>query len=338
MRIVVTGAAGFIGYHLVHQLLAKGHQILGIDNFNNYYDVNLKRSRIDNLINLKKPINSSLEIKSIDIEDKNACNEIFNIFKPKIVFHLAAQAGVRYSITNPEKYFHSNLIGFGNIMECCRKSEIKNFIFASSSSVYGGNKNIPFSELNSVDHPVSLYAATKRANELMAHSYSHLYQIPCTGLRLFTVYGPWGRPAMAPMIFANAIMNELPINIFNGGDLSRDFTYIDDVIEVFIRIMEKPAIPNSNFSYDKPVPFESWAPFRIFNVGNKKSIKLMEFIKLLEINLGKKAIKNFQEMQPGDVKDTLADTKVLEEWINFSPNTSLEFGISEFVRWFKFFY
>ena len=272
------------------------------------------------------------------LENQALINKIFTEFKPKIVINLAAQAGVRYSIENPKSYINSNIIGFHNILEGCRNYGVKNLIYASSSSVYGGNKKIPFSEDQSVDHPISLYAATKKANEVIAHSYSHLYNIPATGLRFFTVYGPFGRPDMAPMIFADALLKNRPINVFNHGQMRRDFTYIDDIVESIFRCCSKPARPDSNFNQFDPEPSRSNAPHMIFNIGNGKPINLIEFIEILEMELGCKAIKKLKEIQPGDVVETYADTNKLKDWINYQPQTSLNDGLKIFCRWFKEYY
>ena len=337
-RILITGSAGFIGYHLCRRLLLQGEDILGYDNICNYYDVNLKISRLNELKNLSITLNKKIELVKGDLKDKDKIQSIFASFKPEIVINLAAQAGVRYSLINPYDYGNSNLIGFLNILECCRNYKIKNFIYASSSSVYGGNKKIPFMEDDSVDHPVSLYAATKRANELMAHSYSHLFSIPSIGLRFFTVYGPWGRPDMAPMIFTKSIIEGKPINIFNHGEMKRDFTYIDDIVETIVRLLDKPAIMNSNFDKKFPKASQSWAPHLIFNIGNSEPVNLLDFINTIEQNLGIKSIKNFVDMQKGDVEVTYADTKKIENWTGFKPQTSLSFGISKFIEWYKNFY
>ena len=336
-KILITGSAGFIGASLSKYLLKKGHKVIGIDNMNSYYDVNLKRDRIKDI---EKNKNSEINWNffNFTIEDKKKLNEIFNYYKPNIVVHLAAQPGVRYSLKNPSQYIKSNIVGFGNILETCKEFNINNLIYASSSSVYGGNQNLPYKENHNVDHPLSLYAATKRSNELMAHTYSYLYKIPCTGLRFFTVYGPWGRPDMAPIIFADSILKNKPIRVFNQGFMIRDFTYIDDIVESIYRCCMKPAQSNINFSPISPIPDSSFAPYKIFNIGNGVPIKLIEFIETLEYVLEKKAIKIFEPMQPGDVKSTAADTTKLFEWINFKPKTNLKKGIKEFISWFKSYY
>ena len=335
MSILVTGAAGFIGFHLCKRLLEEGNEIVGIDNLNSYYDVELKNSRLQEL---SKVSNKNFHFYRKNIEDKNEIDKIFDEWDFDTILHLAAQAGVRYSIENPHSYINSNLVGFGNILENCRKSKINNFIYASSSSVYGGNKDLPFREDQNVDHPVSLYAATKKANELMAHTYSHLYNIPTIGLRFFTVYGPWGRPDMALFLFTKAILENSPIKVFNHGKMIRDFTYIDDIVESLIRLTKKPATPEKNLSTVTPSPSKSWAPYRIFNIGNSNPTPLMEFIKTIENNLGLEAKKEFIEMQPGDVPITSSDTSSLEDWIGYKPSTSVNDGISKFIKWYKNFY
>ena len=326
--ILITGVAGFIGFHLSKKLLKKNLKIIGIDNLNNYYDVKLKESRIQELIKYK----DNFIFKKIDLLDLSKMNEVFEYYSPKIIIHLAAQVGVRYSLINPKSYIDSNIVGFSNILELCKESKIEHLIYASSSSVYGGNRKTPFSESDNVDNPVSLYAASKKANELMAYSYSHLYKIPSTGLRFFTVYGPWGRPDMAPMIFTKAIINQTKIEVFNHGDMARDFTYIDDVIEVIYRLLNKPPLPQgSKYS-------SNLVPYNIFNVGNNKTIKLLSFINLLEKELGQKSIKDFKPFQKGDVKITSSDTNKIENFIEFKPNTPIEVGIKKFVRWYKSYY
>ena len=334
MKIFVTGAAGFIGFHLCKRLIDEGIFTIGYDNFNPYYNPKLKESRYKELLNKIKDDSNYFELINGDIQDYEKLKNIFKNHKFDIVVNLAAQAGVRYSLDNPSAYIQSNLVGFGNILECCRNFEIKHLIFASSSSVYGGNSKLPFSEIDSVDHPVSLYAATKKSNELMAHSYSHLYNIPVTGLRFFTVYGPWGRPDMAPMIFTKNILEGKPIQIFNNGDMFRDFTYIDDVIESTFRVLSKIPQAEPNFNKDYINPSISWAPYKVFNVGNSNSIPLMDFTNLLEEKIGKKSIKEFREMQSGDVKETAADTKNIEMHTGFKPNTPLAYGLERFINWY----
>ncbi len=337
-KILVTGAAGFIGFHLCKKLLENKEDIIGLDNMNKYYELDLKKAR---LLELDKATENNKERWKFiegDIIDKKLINNIFENYNPKIVVHLAAQAGVRFSITNPETYLKSNLEGFMNIVEACRNKKISNLIYASSSSVYGGNTKIPFSEKDAVSHPVSLYAATKRSNELIAHAYSHLYKIPTTGLRFFTVYGPWGRPDMAPMIFTKSIFSREPIEIFNNGNMMRDFTYIDDAVNATIKLIEKPAYADKTFDKECPNPSSSWAPYRIFNIGNQESIPLMNFIELLEKEIGIKAIKTFKEFQLGDVQSTSASTELLNNWTGLKPYTSINKGIRNFIEWYKSYY
>jgi len=333
-RILVTGAAGFIGAALCKKLLANNKDVIGLDNLNSYYSKKLKYERL-NYINRNNSGSGEWKFHEISIEENEKLKEVFEYYKPDVVVHLAAQAGVRYSLINPNSYTITNLLGFGNVLEACKDFEINNFIYASSSSVYGGNKKMPFNEEHEVNNPLSLYAATKKANELMAHSYSHLYGLPSTGLRFFTVYGPWGRPDMAPMIFADCIVNKKPIKVFNHGNMMRDFTFIDDIVEGLFRCSEKPAIKSEVFDPNQKNHYLSSAPHMIFNIGNGKAIKLMRFIELLENYFGTKAIKNFESMQPGDVQETLADTTKLHEWIGYAPTTQLEVGLSKFVKWYK---
>ena len=325
--ILVTGAAGFIGYSLVRELLLRGENVVGIDNLNDYYDLNLKNSRIKEINFISKKNNSYWKFYKISINNFIDLKKVFDLHQPKIVVNLAAQAGVRYSLKNPESYIESNLIGFYNILENCKNHKIQNLIYASSSSVYGGNRKLPYAEKDAVNHPISLYAVTKKSNELMAHSYSHLYGIPTTGLRFFTVYGPWGRPDMAPMIFSKSILEGSPIDVFNYGDMARDFTYIDDVVEAIIRCCKKPAIIDNDFNQSIPNPPTSFAPYRLFNVGSNRPIKLLKFIELLEINLGKKAVINFKELQEGDVIETSSDSNLLSDWINFKPKVKIDLGL-----------
>jgi UDP-glucuronate 4-epimerase len=332
--ILITGAAGFIGAALSIKLLEKGEYVIGIDNLNNYYDPSLKQKRLENIISASNSFGGHWEFHKLSIENYDELKKIFETKRPKVVVNLAAQAGVRYSIENPLAYLQSNLVGFGNILEVCRNFTVDNLIYASSSSVYGGNRNLPYSELQSVNHPVSLYAATKKSNELMAHSYSHLYGIPSTGLRFFTVYGPWGRPDMAPMIFAKSILSKKPIKVFNFGKMRRDFTYIDDIVEGIIGCCYKPASANLTFDKFNPEQSSSFAPYRIFNIGNNKPVELLKFIELLEESLGIKAIMEMEEMQPGDVIETAADTSKLESWVQFNSKTSIEKGIKQFTKWF----
>ena len=329
----MTGVAGFIGMHSAKKLLDDGHEIIGIDNLNDYYDVTLKEDRLKTLEDYK-----NFKFLKLDIKDQKDVLDLFKKESPQRVLHLAAQAGVRYSIENPYVYIDSNIQGFINILEGCRATKTEHLVFASSSSVYGGNEKVPFSEHDNVDHPVSLYAATKKANELMAHTYSHLYQIPTTGLRFFTVYGPWGRPDMSPMLFTKAILANEPIQVFNHGDMMRDFTYIDDVIASVNETLFKTATPNINFDAKHPDPATSHAPYRIFNIGNSEPVPLMHFIETIENALGKKAIKNMVDMQAGDVKVTSADTSELNQWVNFRPSTSIKEGVKRFVDWYTNYY
>ena len=338
MRILITGVGGFIGFHICMKLMKKKHLLIGIDNLNNYYSVNLKKDRLKELDKQSILKKSEWYFIKGDISDENLINNIFNEYSPQVVIHLAAQAGVRFSITNPSTYIKSNLVGFYNILECSRKYNIENFIYASSSSVYGGNAKTPFSETDSADHPVSLYAATKKSNELMAHSYSHLYGLPCTGLRFFTVYGPWGRPDMAPMIFTKAIIRKQTIEIFNNGDVARDFTYIDDVVKIISKLIILPAKNDKYFDFYKPLANKSWSPHRIYNIGNNKTIPILDFIQILEENLGIKAIKSFKPMQLGDVKVTSADTSSIEKLTGLKPNTPLSEGVTKFIKWYKSYY
>tara|TARA_S200000501_G_C20871136_1_gene764310 strand:- start:9328 stop:10359 length:1032 start_codon:yes stop_codon:yes gene_type:complete len=336
--ILITGAAGFIGYHLTKKLISKGFNVIGFDNLNSYYDINLKISRLDDLNTTSGPEKDSFTFIKGDLESLDLLNQVFDKHNPTIVVNLAAQAGVRYSLKNPQSYINSNLVGFSNLLESCRKFKIKNLIFASSSSVYGGNTKTPFSEKDNVDHPLSLYAATKKANELMAHTYSHLYDLPCIGLRFFTVYGPWGRPDMAPMLFTKSILENKPIKIFNNGRMARDFTYIDDVVEVILKLIWKPATPNKNFKKENPDPSTSWNKYKIFNIGNSNVVPLMDFINILEQEIGIKAEKIYCDMQAGDVKITSADTSSINQWIEFKPNTPIRKGIRSFINWYRKFY
>lgn len=338
MTILVTGAAGFIGYHLTKRLLALGHNVVGYDNLNPYYDPNLKIARLDSLSDFADSSSGSFSLVKASLEDQHSVESAFEKYQPNKVVNLAAQAGVRYSIENPSAYINSNLVGFSNILEACRHNSVEHLIYASSSSVYGGNTLLPFSEANSVDHPVSLYAATKKANELIAHSYSHLYGLPATGLRFFTVYGPWGRPDMALFLFTKSIIEGKPIQVFNNGQMVRDFTYIDDIVESLIRLLNKPASPDPKFNSNKPNPSSSWAPHRVFNIGNSSPVPLMDYIEAIENALGLQAVKEFLPMQDGDVPATFADTSSLSEWIGFSPNTSVKDGIQNFVDWYRTFY
>ena len=336
MRVLITGASGFIGFHLCKKLIQKECKVIGVDNFNSYYDPKLKEERYKKLKEISK-INNFI-IYKIDIENFESLNNLFKDFKPDFVVNLAAQAGVRYSITNPSAYINTNLIGFSNVIECSREHNVKHLVYASSSSVYGGNTNMPFVEKNSVDHPVSLYAATKKSNELIAHSYSHLYNLPSTGLRFFTVYGPWGRPDMALFLFTKSILEGKPIKVFNHGQMIRDFTYVDDIAESLIRIIAKPATPDDSFDTNNPNPSTSWAPHRIFNIGNSNPTKLMDYIQAIEKCIGVKAKKEFFPLQLGDVPSTSSDCTELESWIGFKPQTSVYDGVAKFVEWYRDFY
>ncbi len=331
-KLLVTGAAGFIGFHLSKRLLMMGEEVLGIDNLNDYYDVGLKQARLAQLENYK-----NFRFCKLDISDRTTMAELFANNLPSKVIHLAAQAGVRYSLSNPYAYVDSNLVGFLNILEGCRQTEVKHLVFASSSSVYGANTKKPFAVDDNVDHPISLYAATKKANELMAHSYSHLYNLPTTGLRFFTVYGPWGRPDMALFLFTQAILSDQPINVFNQGKMQRNFTYIDDVIEAIIRVQDKIFQPNSDAVKPTLSSNISHAPYKIYNIGSDKSVRLDDFIELLENYLGKKAKKNLLPLQPGDVPEAEADVKDLEQF-GFKPSITVEVGIPRFVDWYRSYY
>ena len=333
MKILVTGVAGFIGMHCAKMLLDRGDQVIGIDNLNDYYDVGLKEARLDQLTSRE-----NFKFIKCGIEDRHAVEAVFKEKKPDRVIHLAAQAGVRYSLSNPYAYIDANVMGFTNIIEGCRNTCISHLVYASSSSVYGGNKSMPFSERNSIDHPISLYAVTKKANELMAHTYSHLYGLPTTGLRFFTVYGPWGRPDMALFLFTKAILKGEAIPVFNNGQMIRDFTYIDDIVEGVIRVLDRPASSNVDFDPNAPDPATSSAPYRVFNIGNGSPVPLMNFIGALEQALGIEAIKEFLPMQAGDVPATAADTQELGAWVGFQPNTSVNDGVAKFVEWYRGFY
>ncbi len=332
-KILVTGAAGFIGFHLAKRLLNSGNTVVGIDNLNNYYDVNLKKARLAILENYK-----TFNFTQMDIANREDMERLFHTDSPDYIVHLAAQVGVRYSLENPHAYINSNLVGFTNILEGCRHNKVKHLVFASSSSVYGANTRVPFSIHHNVDHPISLYAATKKANELMAHVYAHLYNIPCTGLRFFTVYGPWGRPDMAYFLFTDAILRGKPIDVFNHGKMKRDFTYIDDIIEGVVRIIDNIPQADPSWSRDDPDPGTSFAPYKIYNIGNNNPIQLMKFINLLEECLGETAKKNFLPLQPGDVPATYADVDDLMKDVGFKPKTPLREGIRKFVEWYKKYY
>ena len=334
--ILVTGAAGFIGAALSQRLLQRGDRVIGLDNLNDYYDPSLKQARL-RLIEALAP-QGAWRFEHLALEDGDSLMALFASEKPAVVVNLAAQAGVRYSLENPSAYIQSNVVGFGHLLEGCRHHGVENLVYASSSSVYGGNRNLPFHEQQPVNHPVSLYAASKRANELMAHTYSHLYGLPATGLRFFTVYGPWGRPDMAPTLFARAILAGEPIKVFNNGNLQRDFTYIDDIVEGVLRCCDKPATVNADFDPLQPDPATAAAPHRVFNIGNSQPTELLRFIEILEQSLGRKAIKDFQPMQAGDVLATAADTQALELWVNFKPSTPIEVGVDRFANWYQSFY
>jgi UDP-glucuronate 4-epimerase len=330
MRILVTGTAGFIGAALAERLLARGDEVLGIDNHNDYYDPALKEARLARFVN-----HAGYTHRRADLADAAAINDAFAGFKPQRVANLAAQAGVRYSLKNPQAYVQSNLVGFGNILEACRHGGVEHLVYASSSSVYGANRKLPFAVEDAVDHPVSLYAATKKANELMAHSYSHLYGLPTTGLRFFTVYGPWGRPDMSPMLFADRISRGEPIDVFNFGNHSRDFTYVDDIVEGVIRTLDRPATPDPAYDAKSPNPGTSNAPYRVYNIGNDQPVQLLRFIELLEQHLGRTVEKNLLPMQPGDVPDTWADVSALRRDVGYAPDTSIEEGVARFVAWYR---
>ena len=336
MKILITGAAGFIGYHVSKNLLNQGHEVVGIDNINNYYDVNLKYARLESLgisredskpflnTSISNTPSYSFEFTRMNIEDNRALSKLFHNHMFDVVCHLAAQAGVRYSLENPSSYIQSNIVGFANILELCKEIKVKNLVYASSSSVYGLNKKIPFSVTDNVDQPISLYAATKKSNELMAYTYSHLYNIPTTGLRFFTVYGPWGRPDMAYFLFTKAILNNKPITVYNNGDMERDFTYIDDIVEGVVKVIKKPASKTT--------------PYLLYNIGNNKPVNLLSFIETIEEAIGKKAIKEFAPIQPGDVAITYADISNLMSNMGYAPKTNIEEGIKEFIAWYLSYY
>ena len=333
MKVLVTGVAGFIGSTLTHRLLDRGNHVVGIDNLNDYYDVRLKYARLDRL-----KARSGFLFERLDIVERGPMAELFAATKFDAVVHLAAQAGVRYSIENPSAYIDANLVGFLHVLEGCRHSHVGHLVFASSSSVYGANTRLPFSEHDNVDHPVSLYAATKKANELMAHSYASLYGISCTGLRFFTVYGPWGRPDMALFKFTEGILAGRPIPVFNRGDMVRDFTYVDDIVEGVIRTLDKPAAPAAGWSGERPDPATSYAPWRIFNIGNNQPVKLMRYIEVLEQCLGKKAQLDLLPMQAGDVRATFADVGELQQAVGYKPQTPIEVGVRRFAEWYQSYY
>jgi UDP-glucuronate 4-epimerase len=345
MKILVTGIAGFIGFHVAKKLLKEGYEVFGFDNINDYYDVNLKYARLHELglerheIDTCKQVKSSsypkLRFAKLSLEDRSAMEELFKTEQFDLVCHLAAQAGVRYSIENPHSYAESNLTGFLNILEGCRHNKVKHLAYASSSSVYGLNEKMPLSASDSVDHPVSLYAATKKANELMAHSYSHLYRMPTTGLRFFTVYGPWGRPDMSPVLFASAIHSDKPIKVFNHGKMMRDFTYIDDIVEGIMKVLFTPATSNADWDAMNPSTASSKAPYQIYNIGHSTPVELMHFIETIEKAMGKEATKEYMPMQPGDVLKTFADVSELEQNFDYHSSTTLTEGINSFIKWFK---
>ena len=332
-KILITGAAGFIGFHLARRLLTRGDEIIGLDNLNEYYDVTLKQARLAQL-----QAEPNFTFSKLDLVDRDGMRQLFQELVPDIVVNLAAQAGVRYAEKNPFAYIDSNLVGFAQVLECCRHFKTKHLIYASSSSVYGANTRMPFSVHDNVDHPISLYAASKKANELMAHTYSHLYRLPVTGLRFFTVYGPWGRPDMALFLFTKAILNGQPINVFNFGKMRRDFTYIDDIVEGIVRLCDRPPSPNTNWSGERPDPGSSLAPYKIYNIGNNQPIELMRFIEVLETQLGRKAEKNMMPLQPGDVPETYADVEDLVRDVGFKPATPIETGVKRFVAWYREYY
>jgi UDP-glucuronate 4-epimerase len=331
--VLVTGAAGFIGFHLCERLLQQGRRVVGVDNLSEYYDVALKQARLERLQQ-----HEGFSFERLDIADSKSLEALFARHGFALVFNMAAQPGVRYSLINPHAYVKSNIEGFVNLLECCRHGKIQHLVFASSSSVYGAVTQMPFSVHQNVDHPLSLYAATKKADELIAHSYSHLFRLPVTGLRFFTVYGPWGRPDMAVYAFTRAILAGQPIDVFNNGDMQRDFTYIDDIVEALVRVGDKPAAPNPDWRGDAPDPATSTAPYRIYNIGNHTPVKLMHLIEVIEKAIGKKAVKNMLPMQPGDVPATYADVEDLERAVGFAPKTPIETGVARFLAWYRDFY
>ena len=333
MRVLVTGAAGFIGFHVATRLLARGDAVIGLDNLNAYYDVGLKHARLARLSR-----EADFSFQKLDLTDRAGMADLFRRHRPERVIHLAAQAGVRHSLTDPHAYVESNLVGFLNVVEGCRATQTAHLVYASSSSVYGANTTLPFSVHHNVDHPVSLYAASKKANELMAHTYSHVYGLPTTGLRFFTVYGPWGRPDMAPFVFTRAILAGEPIAVFNNGRMRRDFTYIDDIVEGVVRVLDSVARPNPDWSGQTPDPGSSAAPYRLYNIGNNQPVELLDFIAVLEECLGRPAKKDFQPLQAGDVPETCADVDDLVQAVGFRPTTPLREGIARFVEWYRAYY
>ncbi|MCH7415193.1 NAD-dependent epimerase [Belliella sp. R4-6] len=348
MKYFITGTAGFIGFHLTNALIKRGDEVFGVDNINDYYDVNLKYNRLEAAGIIREEVAYGKAVKSeklqgytfmqLDIADKEQLLEVFKKEEIDVVVNLAAQAGVRYSLENPDAYIQANIQGFMNILEACRAYPVKHLVYASSSSVYGSNTKMPFATTDNVDHPVSLYATTKKANELMAHTYSHLFNIPTTGLRFFTVYGPWGRPDMALFLFADAIDNDKAIKVFNHGKMKRDFTYVDDIVEGIVRVSDRPASPNENWGGDNPDPGSSKAPFKVYNIGNSNPVELMDYIKALENAMGKVAEKDMLPIQPGDVPATFADVSDLIRDTGYSPTTSVVEGVAKFVDWYKAYY
>ena len=333
MKILLTGAAGFIGMSTALRLLARGDQVVGLDNLNDYYDVTLKQARLARLTP-----HPGFRFVQMDVADRPGMEALFAAERFDRVIHLAAQAGVRYSLKNPHAYIDSNIVGFMNVLEGCRHTQVQHLVYASSSSVYGGNTKMPFSEHDSVDHPVSMYAATKKANELMAHTYSHLFGLPTTGLRFFTVYGPWGRPDMALFLFTKAILEGRPIDVFNHGQMKRDFTFVDDIVEGVVRVLDRPAAANPDFVSDQPDPGTSNAPYRVFNIGNHSPVQLLDYIGCIEKAIGRQAQKNLLPLQDGDVPATYADVDALDDWVGFKPATDIATGVGHFVDWYRAYY